>query len=72
MTATRKTAPRKATPRKAAQPEAADRTAADTVTVKVRAPHAVYWGGEQRSGTLRNVDKHTAQEWARNGWADVT
>lgn len=69
MAATRKTAPRKATPRKAGDTtERAD----DTVTVRVRSPHAVYWNGQQRSGTLRGVDKYTAQEWARNGWADIT
>ena len=70
MAATRK--PRKtATPRKAAK--AADTTPqTDTVTVKVRAPHAVYWDGEQRSGTLRGVDQHTAEDWVRNGWADIT
>jgi uncharacterized protein YggE len=72
MSAKRKTAPkaaatqaRKAAPRKAARKAA---ETADTVTVRVREPHLVFW----RSGTLRNVDKHTAQDWARNGWADIT
>ena len=69
---TRKTAPRKATPRKAADTVPRAGRIADTVTVTVRKPHAVYWDGQQRSGTLRGVDQHTAQEWARNGWADIT
>jgi hypothetical protein len=71
MAATRKT-PRKTAPRKVADTTPQAARAADTVTVKVRKPHAVYWDGQQRSGTLRGVDKHTAQEWARNGWADIT
>jgi hypothetical protein len=41
------------------------------VTVKVVEPHLVYHDGEQRSGTLHNVDADTAALWERHGWATV-
>ncbi|OBB41238.1 hypothetical protein [Mycobacterium sp. 852002-51961_SCH5331710] len=69
MTA-RKTTARKTTARKAAH-TTADGTA-DTVTVTVRRPHAVYWDGHQRGGTLHGVDRQTAEDWQRQGWADIT
>lgn len=61
----RKTAPRKT----------ADTTpehTADTVTVTVRKPHAVYWDGQQRGGVIHGVDRLAAEDWARNGWAEIT
>jgi hypothetical protein len=73
MTGTRKATTRTATTRKTA-PKATDTAAedraADTVTVKVRAPHLVYWDGEQRGGTLHGVDRQTAEQWKRDGWID--
>ena len=76
MAATRKSTGRKATGRKAAPRKAADTTpedrTADTVTVKVRPPHAVYWNGEQRGGTIRNVDRQTAEDWRKQGWCEIT
>ena len=69
MSAARKATTRAAAPRKAADTTPKDRTA-DTVTVKVLAPHLVYWDGEQRGGTLRGVDRETAEQWARDGWID--
>jgi hypothetical protein len=63
--------PRKAAPRKTADATPEDHTA-DTVTVKVRNRCAVYWNGEQRSGTIRGVDKPTAARWAQNGWVQIT
>ncbi|OBB44947.1 hypothetical protein [Mycobacterium sp. 852002-51961_SCH5331710] len=63
--------PRKTTARKAADTAQPERTT-DTVTVTVRRPHAVYWDGAQRSGTLHGVDRLTAEDWQRQGWADIT
>jgi hypothetical protein len=37
----------------------------------VRPRHLVYWGGEQRSGTLRGVDRQTAEHWQRDGFVDI-
>lgn len=70
--APRKTAPRNATARAAAaKPDTAE-VAADTVTVAVRRPHAVYWDGQQRGGVIHGVDLSTAEDWQRQGWADIT
>ena len=37
----------------------------------VRLSTAVYHDGEQRGGTLHGVDRRTAEDWVRNGWADI-
>ncbi|MDX1883047.1 hypothetical protein [Mycolicibacterium sp. 120270] len=40
------------------------------VTVVVLEPHAVFFDGEQRTGTLHNVPADTAQQWIRHRWAE--
>lgn len=44
----------------------------EKVTIEVVAPHAVYWDGEQRGGTLTDVDREVAQHWVKHGWATIT
>ncbi|MCZ0732212.1 hypothetical protein [Mycolicibacterium iranicum] len=44
------------------------RLSGDTVTVEVTEPHAVFWQGEQRSGTLTDVPVELADHWTRRGW----
>ncbi len=56
------------TPRKTAAKET---PAKDTVTVHVTPGYLVYHDGEQRGGTLTNVDAGLAQTWVRHGWATV-
>jgi hypothetical protein len=46
-----------------------DFSATDLVTVEVAEPHAVYWNGEQRTGTVPDVPFATAHKWMRNRWA---
>lgn len=39
------------------------------VSVEIATPFAVYWDGEQRTGSIDNVPLDTALEWLRRGWA---
>lgn len=41
----------------------------DLVAVEVAEPHAVFWDGVQRTGTVHDVPFVTAHKWMRNGWA---
>lgn len=41
------------------------------VTVAVVEPHLVFHDGEQRAGTLHNVDAATAEYWQRHGWVTI-
>ena len=43
-----------------------------TVTVEVVEPHAVYFDGRHRTGTIQGVPADQANAWARHGWATVT
>jgi hypothetical protein len=46
-------------------------TASGPVTVHVVEPHLVFHDGEQRAGTLHNVDADTADYWQRHGWVEI-
>jgi hypothetical protein len=60
-----------ATPRAGTPADTTPATTPEFVSVEVRAPHAVYFDGEQRTGTLHDVPYTLAQHWERHGWADV-
>lgn len=55
----------------AAKPAAAQADTSDSelVSVDTVPPHAVYFDGEQRTGTLHNVPAASAAQWIRHGWA---
>ena len=55
--------------RKTAAPKEAP--AEETMTVNVRDGYLVYHDGEQRGGTLTDVDAGLAQTWQRHGWATL-
>jgi hypothetical protein len=45
---------------------------ADTLcTVDVTPGRLVYWDGQQRGGTLRDVPKHIAMQWLQARYASV-
>ncbi|QFS93544.1 hypothetical protein FIV07_22525 [Mycobacterium sp. THAF192] len=39
------------------------------VTVEVETPHAVFFDGKQRTGTIEGVPLELAKYWIRRGWA---
>lgn len=39
------------------------------VSVDIARPFAVYWDGEQRTGTIEDIPLHIALGWLRQGWA---
>lgn len=39
-----------------------------TVTVTVKPPFAVYFDGDQRTGTITHVPPELAEHWASKGW----
>lgn len=41
------------------------------VNVDIAPPHAVYYDGEQRTGTITDVPYPLALTWLRHGWASI-
>jgi hypothetical protein len=39
------------------------------MTVEIAEPFAVFWDGEQRTGTVEDVPHSVAMSWLQNGWA---